>query len=239
MGDDNVSKHLNKYPEITFRRSRSLCDSCVHTHYAFQSDSFNNAKGTRPCHRCNFCRHIYAASSIALTNRHLFRAKFLATCQLFGTVYLMICECHAFYIGKTKQPFFHRIRDHVSLVSKKLMQTPISRHMGLFHNFDCSKMHFFALEHISPGDRGGDYDKTILQLEGRWIHKLSALNYPGFNDAYSFKPFLWLFKLFLHHHSATLFSFSPCSFSFPLIFISFIFVFIYFNYWMIQFYSIS
>ena len=85
---------------------------------------------------------------------------------------------------------FHRIRDHVALVRKKKMETPISRHMGLFHNFDSSCMHFFALEHIPPGDRGGDYDKLLLQKEAKWIHQLSALKSPGLNDGFSFKPFL-------------------------------------------------
>lgn len=190
MGDDNVSKNLNQYPKITFRRSRSLRDSFVHSHYTPQIGISNNAKGTRPCHKCNYCQYIHAAYSITLPNGCLHKPKFMATCQLFGMVYIMLCECHAFYVGKTKRPFYHRIRDDVSLVSKKIMETPISRHMGLLHHFDCSKMHFFALKHIPPGDRGGDYDKILLQREARWIHELSALKYPGLNDAYSFKSFL-------------------------------------------------
>lgn len=102
----------------------------------------------------------------------------------------MICECQSFYIGKTKRPFFCRIRDHVSLVQKKKMETPISRHMGLYHNFDSSKMHFYALEYIPPEERGGNYDKLLLQREARWIHDLSALKHLGLNDAFSFKLFL-------------------------------------------------
>lgn len=31
------------------------------------------------------------------------------------------------------------------------METPISQHLGLYQNFDSSKMHFFALEHIPLG----------------------------------------------------------------------------------------
>lgn len=99
-------------------------------------------------------------------------------------------ECQMFYISKTKQPFFCRIRDHISLIQKKRMETPISRHVGLQHNFDSSCLHFFALEHIPPGDRGGDYDKLLLQKEACWIQELSALKYPGMNDAFSCKSFL-------------------------------------------------
>lgn len=75
----------------------------------------------------------------------------------------MECECKEFYVGKTKRPFFHRIRDHVCLVTKNEMETPISRHMGLYHSFQVSKMKFFALEYVPDHGRGGDVDRLLLQ----------------------------------------------------------------------------
>lgn len=191
MGDEKVAKHLNPYPEITFRRCRSLRDSLVHSHYESHSAKIKETdRGSRPCHQCSYCRYILASRSLLLPNDHLFKPRFAVTCQSIGIVYIMLCECKMFYIGKTKRPFFCRIRDHVSLIQKKRMETPISRHVGLQHNFDANCLHFFALEHIPPGVRGGDYDKLLLQKEARWIHELSALQHPGMNDAFSFKPFL-------------------------------------------------
>lgn len=75
----------------------------------------------------------------------------------------MQCDCGAFYVGKTKRAFFQRIRDHVSLIFKKRLKTPISQHMGLYHNFDLSHIHFFALDHAPNDKRGGDVDRLLLQ----------------------------------------------------------------------------
>lgn len=94
------------------------------------------------------------------------------------------------HAGKTKRHFFHRYRDHVSLISKKKLETPISHHVGLYHGSDLFKIHFIALDHIPPHERGGNMDKKLLQSEARWIYKLSANKYPGLNEAMRFKPFI-------------------------------------------------
>lgn len=115
---------------------------------------------------------------------------FFATCQSIGVVYYMECQCGMFYIGKTKRPFSHRIRNRVGLVNAKKFESPISCHMGLCHQFDCTKKNFFALEYIPINERGGDVDKLLLQRETKWIFNLSATKHSGLNDSLSFKPFL-------------------------------------------------
>lgn len=82
------------------------------------------------------------------------------------------------------------MRDHVSAVSKKLLETPISRHMGLFHDHNRTMMGFFALAHILLNERGGDADKRLLQVEAKWIYTLQATRYLGLNENISYKPFL-------------------------------------------------
>lgn len=84
MGDPNVSKHLKDHPEITYRCSRSVRDHIVHSHYAPPSKDKTNIKGTRPCHKCDFCRYIYSSRNIALPNRQVYNPNFLATCQSIG-----------------------------------------------------------------------------------------------------------------------------------------------------------
>lgn len=81
-GDAKVSKHLKDFPEITFRRSQSLRDTLVHSHYAPKSLTKTRSRCTRPCHKCNFCCHLYASSHINLPNGRLYRPNFLVTCQL-------------------------------------------------------------------------------------------------------------------------------------------------------------
>lgn len=59
-----------------------------------------------------------------------------------------------------------------------------------YHQFDSTKINFFALEHIPINEKGGDADKLLLQQETEWIFNLSATKHPGLNDALSFKSFL-------------------------------------------------
>lgn len=70
------------------------------------------------------------------------------------------------------------------------METPISRHVGLFHGFSLNTIQFIALEHIPPDIRGGSNDQKLLQLEACWIQSLKATIYPGLNEMLSYKPFL-------------------------------------------------
>lgn len=49
---------------------------------------------------------------------------------------------------------------------------------------------FLILDRIHPNPRGGDWNKSLLQLELRWIFTLRATHPPGLNDAVCFKPFL-------------------------------------------------
>lgn len=78
MVDDRVSKHLKPYPEITFRSSRSLRDTLVHSHHdASITTPVESRKGSRPCHKCQFCRFIYAARGIMLSNGRFFQTQFL------------------------------------------------------------------------------------------------------------------------------------------------------------------
>lgn len=97
--------------------------------------------------------------------------------------------CGGFYIGKTTHPFFKRIQDHIKPIHNCRMETAVSGHAGTYHNFKPNMIKFMALEHIPIHVRGGSDDKTLLQLEARWIYNLKATEYPGFNETLSFNPF--------------------------------------------------
>lgn len=71
---------IKDYPEITYKRSWSLKDNFVHSHYAPKSAILNKAKGTRPCHKRNFCRYIHSSSHVTLPDGRQHKPKFSATC---------------------------------------------------------------------------------------------------------------------------------------------------------------
>lgn len=67
---------------------------------------------------------------------------------------------------------------------------PLGRHTRLVHHGVFPKIKFLILDRVHPNLRGGDWNKSLLQLELRWIYNLKANQPPGLNDAVSFKPFL-------------------------------------------------
>lgn len=84
----------------------------------------------------------------------------------------MKCLCGCFYVGKTKRQFFKLLKDHVFPI-QKVIETAVSRHVGLHHSFDLHIIKFTALEHVPIHVRGGSVDQTLLQLEACWIHTLN------------------------------------------------------------------
>lgn len=130
--------------------------------------------------------------SFSVVMRLLFQmAKFMhrVTCHTVG-VYLAKCLCGCFYVGKTKHPFFKHKKDHTTSISKRLMTTATSRHVGFQHHLNINMIKFMALKHVSTHARGGSIDCTLLKLETQWIHTLYATIYPGLNEYISFKSFL-------------------------------------------------
>lgn len=187
LADPIACKYVESQPLITYRRARSLKDRLTQSHFQMSSLPISTT-GTFPWKKCDKCCFMLNHHEINLPNGQIHRIKHRITCQTPGIVYLMQCTCKCFYVGKTKLIFSKRINDHISLIRKRRMETPISRHVGLYHGFKLDK--FMALEHIPLDIRGGSNDSKRLQLESQWINLLKATVYPGLNEILSFKPFL-------------------------------------------------
>lgn len=67
---------------------------------------------------------------------------------------------------------------------------PLGRHVMEIHNSIMPKVSFAALDRVHIPVRGGDWNKTLLQREQRWIFMLNSTSFPGLNEAISFAPFL-------------------------------------------------
>lgn len=119
-----------------------------------------------------------------------FKPSHFVNCQTCRVVYLMVCECGAYYIGKTKQVFWRHISQHVFSMQIGNRHLPIDRHAVLENNYKVPKISFTALDRVHIPDRGGDWNKILLQLEQRWIFRLQATSFPGLNKSIFFTPFL-------------------------------------------------
>lgn len=137
--------------------------------------------GTFPCGKCDVCSFLANSKDVPLPTGHVHNIKHCVTCKTIGVVYLALCQCGCFHIGKTKRPFFKRNKDHILPLFKKRTTTALNRYVGCQHKYDATLIRLYALEHVPLHVRGGSIDVTLLQLETRWIHSLDAVRYPGLN----------------------------------------------------------
>lgn len=104
-----------------------------------------------------------------------------------------IAKLMAWYISwsvSAVMDFWRRVSKHVYSMEIGNRYLPIGRHVVLEHNHKVPKVSFTALDQIHIPDRGGDWNKILLQHEQRWIFKLQAMTFPGLNESISFAPFL-------------------------------------------------
>lgn len=125
-----------------------------------------------------------------LPNGECFAPKFANDCSRQGVIFLMLCHCQAFDVGKTMQQFRQRINVHVYYSSNGKMLIPVSHHLDLCRRFDTSVINLIVLEVVKRDPRGGKWDQRILQKQTFWTERLSALSTPGLNEICSSKPFL-------------------------------------------------
>lgn len=185
-----MGKYVSDHPEIVFKRAPSLRDKLTRSHFVPPQDHTTNQIGMYICGQCSFCPWISTGQKFQLPNGEMFRPRFWADCNTQGIVYLMICKCGVFYVGKTICHFWQRIQDHVYYSTNGKMLSPIRRHLDLCHRFDTSVATFFALAVIPRNPRGGDWDRRILQHEAKWIKRLNATCWPGINEVQSYKSLL-------------------------------------------------
>lgn len=67
---------------------------------------------------------------------------------------------------------------------------PLGRHGSLVHGGKFPRIKFLILDRVHSSPREGDWNKTLLQRELKWIYLLKATSPPGLNEAICFKPFL-------------------------------------------------
>lgn len=99
-------------------------------------------------------------------NGELFSSPKHANGGIRGVIYLMVCACNAFYVGKTIRELRQRMLDHLYYLSSGKFTT-VGRYIGLHHRFQPEVV--MVLEVVPEDLRGGDWDQLILRWETTWI----------------------------------------------------------------------
>lgn len=85
--------------------------------------------GTVRCGDYAQCPYFDTRKIIILPNGQIWQPMHYVNCKTSGIVYMFICPCGAFYIGKTKREFARRIQDHMYAVSIGDLYSPIGKHV--------------------------------------------------------------------------------------------------------------
>lgn len=181
--DPVLNQFVSKNHLITFRQTKSLKDMLVHSEYTgeFRGDPCKR-KGMFRCGGCAHCQFMNTDHNQILPSGQKYRPSYFAYCQTAGVVYLLTYPCGCFYVGKTKLEFHKRVYRHVLSMRTCNPDLPLGRHVRDVHQGKFPSITFLVLDRVHPSARGGDWDKTLLQRETRWIVTLWATSPPGLID---------------------------------------------------------
>lgn len=188
--DPILTNYVADNQSITFRRAKSLKDNLVRSHFTDTPTDLSKHPVTTPCGNCESCPYLDTRNKVTLPNGEEWTQKYSASCWSTGVIYLLQCACGSFYVGKTRRTIATRIKEHITSVSAGYFKTVIGRHAAFHHNYGSLDIKFLPLNVIPCHERGGNWDKLLLQTESRWIFQLRADKPPGLNEQVSFAPFL-------------------------------------------------
>lgn len=139
-------------PAFTFRRAKSLKDKLVSSEFKGGcSKDPCKRPGTFRCGECNYCQFMNTSKSITLPNGEKYRSKHYANCRTIGVVYLLLCDCACFYVGKTMLEFWQRVYRHIVSMKTCNPSLPLVRHVTAIHDGVFPNISFVILDRIHPG----------------------------------------------------------------------------------------
>lgn len=153
--DPTLNPHIPSYPAVTYRKAKSLKDQLVQSEFvgSFRSDPCKHL-GTFTCGGCPLCQYMNTKSNTLLPNGQTYKPQHYANCKTMGVVYLLMCQCNRFYMGKTKLEFHKRAYRHVTSLTTTNPELPLGRHVRDHHHSIFPQIQFLILDWIHPNPRG-------------------------------------------------------------------------------------
>lgn len=157
-GDPILKGLITSNPQITFRRAGSIGSMFAQSEYRGNKRQ-DPCKfwGTYPCGSCFLSEVIARRTFVSLPNRERFRMKHFPNCKTQGVIYLMQCQCGAFYIGKTRQELGQCVSKHLYVYSMRIgnLYLPLGRHVARRHGYRMPTANFTVLDRVHIPTRGG------------------------------------------------------------------------------------
>lgn len=161
--ESKFAPFISQKPCITYKKSNSFRDDLIMSHYKGEKRKDPcTVHGTYKCQNCKYCQYIWGREFTTPFSSIIEECRHFVNCKTEGVVYIMLCECGAFYIGKTSRPFWKRIKEHVNGMRDCTETSPIGRHRIAHHLRQTIKIRFAALERVHRNPRGGNFDNIIV-----------------------------------------------------------------------------
>lgn len=189
MDDPILSNYVTMGPSITYRRSTSIKDALVHSHFTDKSLLPSSRVRIFPCGGCGACDSLDTRSTAVLPGGYRWTQRHHITCTTLGIIYLLQCTCNAFYVGKTRRAFNIRMLEHITAAQAGYFRTAIGRHIELNHNYESKASYSYHCPQSPHMREGGLGPRTTSEC--KWIFRLKSDQHPGLNNAISFASFLW------------------------------------------------
>lgn len=139
------------------------------------------------CSNCNICKYLAHQVHLFVYGKRPLKCKHQGDCTTTYMVYLLLCECEGYNVGKTTR---HMFMIHLRATQICDLSSPIGRHHAYQHDYKPIRILFTAWDRVHHHPRDGDADKITLQRESFWIHTLRATLPPVMNGMNSFSSFL-------------------------------------------------
>lgn len=149
--DPTVGRFVPPFPMITYRQATSVGDLLVQSEFrgSVRGDPCKTV-GTFPCGSCSYCKYMNTRKNIYLPNGMPFKPKHYSNCQTTGVVYLILCNCNCFYVGKTVQKLWQRLYHHIRAMEIANPDLPLGRHDAQIHNGICPTISVMVLDRLHP-----------------------------------------------------------------------------------------
>lgn len=153
--------------------------------------------GCKPCNHCIACVNTERATTFSdSTGTREYTITHTITCDTIRVVFMATCPCNLKYIGLTSRELKRRIRKPVLGIQVAANEEDtdhlkmLPRHIKQFHNCDVSGLKVRGIDRVLITTRGGDWKKTLAQIECKWIYTLATVKPLGLNEGISYAPFL-------------------------------------------------
>ncbi|KAM4034645.1 LOW QUALITY PROTEIN: uncharacterized protein ACNLHF_021310 [Anomaloglossus baeobatrachus] len=197
--DQDIRKFISDVPTVTARRTKTIGDSIVRSHYVpskpgFLFQSSGPKWGSWTCGGCSVCHVILKTKTFwnAAKTRE-FQIVHHINCKTEAVIYLATCPCGLFYVGMTSRELKVRIQEHIRDIKsayeiksddfeaiKKLK--PLARHFRNKHPDSWKGLKVQEGSPVCGSAGGGPYNIGSSQWSGDLLYKRILLINPSRMD---------------------------------------------------------